>query len=268
MDTLLESIRGRPDLQLFLDYDGTLSEIVPDPSRAFLSPEMRAILGKVASICPVAIVTGRKEATIRDFLAPLDERVILATSHGLEIFFPGESDFRVGQEFLAPLQAVKSRVQSALPDLPQGVRVEDNALSVSVHYRQVEGGEGGVEVGVIEQFVDNLSSEFPTLRKTIGKCVFEFRPRLDWDKGKAVQYILDRKFIEKKFPIYLGDDVTDEDAFLVVNQLGGISVQIGNHKPHTHAKVVLPSVDHVQLFLHKLAETHAAPDHVLRLSQI
>ena len=247
MDSLLDSVRGHKDLLIFLDYDGTLSEIVTDPSRAFLSPSMRETLSKLVESHSIAVVTGRKEATIRAFISPLDSNIILATSHGLEIFFPDDSPLRVGAEFLAPLQAVKRRLDAALPALPPGVTVEDNALSVSLHYRQVRTSE---EILVVENLVDSLTLEFPTLRKALGKCVFEFRPRLDWHKGRAVEFI-HRKFLGK-FPVYLGDDVTDEDAFEVVNRLGGISVQIGNHKASTHAQFILPSVLHVENFLNFL----------------
>lgn len=259
MDGLTEGIRGREDLVIFLDYDGTLSSIVPDPSAAFMTDRMRDILAKLCAKYPVAVVTGRKEATIRKFLQPLDENLILATSHGLEVFFPGDSEpFTVGSEFRAPLAIVRRQLEEACASgrLPRGVHVEDNLLSVSVHYRQIERES---DISFVEDFVDALVRQpevADKLRKATGKCVFEFRPNIDWHKGRAVEYVFERKFLRKPFPIYLGDDVTDEDAFAVVNALGGVTVQVGNHKHHTLAQHTLQSVEQVGDFLARLV-THS-----------
>merc|ERR1712224_439729 len=101
-----------------------------------------------------------------------------------------------------------------------GMLVEDNTFSLSVHYRNV--AEEDRPMG--EQAVEEVLSTRPMLRKTDGKMVYELRPAVDWHKGKAVEWLLD--VIKQDcpeglefFPIYIGDDVTDEDAFRVMESL-------------------------------------------------
>ena len=76
--------------------------------------------------------------------------------------------------------------------------------------------------------VEQVLSEMPMLKRTEGKMVYELRPSADWDKGKAVAWLLEqiRKEYEDVdvFPVYIGDDVTDEDAFRIMNELGGIGI--------------------------------------------
>ena len=238
MDGLLHTMKSRSDLVVFLDYDGTLAEIVADPATAVISADLQATLLKLTRLFPVAIVTGRKESTIRGFLGDVANHVILATSHGLEICFPDDTPrLSVGIHFRTALEHVQRLVATALSSLPPGVAVEDNWLSVSVHYRQVQ---AIADIAKLEDFVDSLVPLFPSLRKTVGKCVFEFRPQCDWHKGRAVDHVL-KRLAEKSAPfaVYFGDDVTDEDAFAVVNEAGGLSIQIGNHKTHTQAQCLL-----------------------------
>ena len=103
--------------------------------------------------------------------------------------------------------------------------VEDNTFSVSVHYRMVAEGEDRERVN---EEVDQLVADMPMLRKTYGKMVYELRPSVDWHKGKAVEWLMEqfKKSSEDDtiFPVYIGDDVTDEDAFAIMGGLGGVGI--------------------------------------------
>ena len=191
----------------------------------------------MAARYPTAIVSGRARATAQG-LVQLDE-LYYAGSHGFDITGPlrsSEGDnsegaspakpsisYQVADNFRPALEQAKERVEEALKNI-KGSLVEDNTFSVSVHYRMVAEGE---DRETVERVVDELIGEMPMLRKTHGKMVYELRPSADWNKGKAVEYLAEQireELGDDVFPIYIGDDVTDEDAFAVMADLGGIGI--------------------------------------------
>jgi trehalose-phosphatase len=94
-----------------------------------------------------------------------------------------------------------------------------------VHYRHV----ADADLPEVEAAVDRALAEHPSLMRFSGKKVIEMRPDLEWNKGKAVEYILD--YLEDAaagpvFPIYFGDDVSDEDAFRAVRAKGGLAILV------------------------------------------
>jgi len=109
---------------------------------------------------------------------------------------------------------------------------------------------------MVEAAVDQLLAETPDLRKTLGKKVFELRPRFDWDKGKAVSWLLEALGLHgpEVLPFYLGDDTTDEDAFVALTERG-IGILVGSSARETAARYVLDRPADVQRFLRKLAGT-------------
>eukprot|EP00920_Eleutheroschizon_duboscqi_P037374 GHVT01089580.1.p1 GENE.GHVT01089580.1~~GHVT01089580.1.p1 ORF type:complete len:625 (-),score=184.43 GHVT01089580.1:1085-2959(-) len=142
--------------------------------------------------------------------------VMYAASHGFHIE-AGQEDFchKVGQQYLPQLREARHILQERLGHVP-GFAVEDNEFAVSVHYRNVP----TQCVPCIEQCVDEVLAFFPHLRKTHGKKVFEIKIDVDWDKGRAVLWLLDALGVsprdDRVLLIYMGDDVTDEDAFRAV----------------------------------------------------
>ncbi|KAK4535168.1 hypothetical protein CDCA_CDCA04G1193 [Cyanidium caldarium] len=138
-------------------------------------------------------------------------------------------------------------------DIP-GILVEDNHYSLSVHFRKCDPRD----VGTIEKLVDSVAYE-NGLRKTHGKCVFELRPAVKWDKGRAAEWILETIENEEQrhvVPIYIGDDVTDEDALKVVIQRGGFGVIVtDDDERETHATMRLRDTSEVLRFLHNFAST-------------
>lgn len=195
---------------VFLDYDGTLTPIVDDHAGAFLAAEARDALRALSRLCPVAIVSGRGLDVLRG-LVGLDS-LHYAASHGFEISGPeGGGEERVtGIEFLPELDAAERELRAALAGIA-GHAVERKRLSIAVHYRQV----AATDVGALKAIVGRVLAAHPRLRRGLGKKVLELQPDVDWDKGRAVLWLLDRlgRAGADAVPVFIGDDVTDEDAF-------------------------------------------------------
>ena len=94
----------------------------------------------------------------------------------------------------------------------------------------------------------------PHFKSDKGKKLLEIKPNVDWDKGKALLWILEKLGLqdkEKYIPLYIGDDVTDEDAFRVLKDTG-LGILVGAHGERTNAKYKLKNVYQVRIFLDKL----------------
>ncbi|KAJ6413592.1 hypothetical protein OIU84_006398 [Salix udensis] len=159
-EQIIDASKGK-QIVMFLDYDGTLSPIVDDPDRAFMSKQMRATVRKLARFFPTAIVSGR----CRD-----------KGSEGVV--------FQAGSEFLPMIDEKWSG---------------------------------------LAQVVKSVLKEYPKLRLTRGRKVLEIRPTIKWDKGKALEFLLESLGFANctdVFPVYIGDDRTDEDAFKVLRERG------------------------------------------------
>lgn len=236
---------------VFLDYDGTLTPIVERPDLAVLSEDMQATVKALAGLCTVAIISGRDRADV-ERLVGLDE-LVYAGSHGFDIAGPDglEVQHEEGGAFAAIVHRAAERLREALAPI-EGALVEPKRFAVAVHYRQVAEGE----VSMVETAVDQLLAEASDLRKTYGKKVFELRPRLDWDKGKAVSWLLEALGLHGPdvLPFYLGDDTTDEDAFATLAERG-VGILIGCPARETAAAYVLDRPADVQRFLRNLAGT-------------
>jgi trehalose 6-phosphate phosphatase len=242
---------------VFLDYDGTLTPIVERPDQAILTAEMRAIVRDLARTCTVAIVSGRDRADVQR-LVGLDS-LVYAGSHGFDIAGPdGLTVYHEeGTAFAADVRHAADQLRRALAPVA-GALVEPKRFAVAVHYRQV----ATEQVPAVEAAVDRVLEDVPQLRKTFGKKVFELRPRLDWDKGEAVLWLLRALGLDgpEVLPFYLGDDTTDEDAFAVLEEQG-IGILVGCSARETAARYVLDRPEDVGRFLRCLAATLAARCH-------
>jgi len=248
----LEAIRdlvGGRRLAVFLDYDGTLTPIVERPELAVLAPEMRESLRRLATVCTTAIVSGR---ALADVAALVDvPELVYSGNHGFEIRGPGGSSLEhdQGREFQAQVAQARERIADRIRGVP-GAFVEDKTYSLSVHYRQ----SPAERVGEIEAAVDAELADLPGLRKHLGKKVFEVRPRMEWDKGKAVLWLLSTLGLdgEDVLPLYVGDDVTDEDAFRALAGRG-LGVLVAEDRRRSAARYGLRDTGEVRRFLDALA---------------
>eukprot|EP00170_Pyropia_yezoensis_P001972 contig_8422_g1976 len=221
LQAALDAGRRRP--VFFLDYDGTLTPIVKDPDSALLSDEMRGVLSEVATLFPTAIVSGRGRIKLQSLIGLHDHQgLYYAGSHGFDISGPmgGDDSLRrkVASETLPVLKRASSQLVATVADF-SGSQVENNELAVSVHYRNLVDKQ---QLPALESRVDGVLSDHPGLSKHHGKCVFELRPQSNWHKGKAVEYLLDALALggPDVLPIYIGDDISDEDAFAALHGRG------------------------------------------------
>jgi alpha,alpha-trehalase len=240
-------------LAVFLDYDGTLTPIVDRPELAVLSEEMRGIVRDLAERCPVAVVSGRDRVDI-ERLVELDG-LVYAGSHGFDIAGPGglRKEHERAAAFLPALDRAEERLRWEVAGI-DGALVERKKFAIAVHYRLVAENE----VAHVERAVAAVAAEITDLRRTAAKKVFALRPRVDWDKGWAVLWLLTALGLDREdvLPLYIGDDDTDEDAFAALKGRGlGILVAEADHP--TAAEYVLADPLEVGRFLADLAATLA-----------
>ncbi len=231
---------------VFLDYDGTLTPIVEDHTQAFLPEETRAALVELARHCPVAIVSGRDLATLRGLVGL--EQVYYAGSHGFEIRGPSgwQESLDRGVEALPEIDAAEGELRARLAPVA-GSAVERKRFSIAAHYRRV----AAADVPRVEAVVDEVLAGRRGLRKGHGKKVFEVQPEIDWNKGRAVQWLLERLALDRAgiLPVYAGDDITDEDAFRTLAGAGLTLVVRGPDDRATAADYALADSDDVRRFL-------------------
>ncbi|MFN3180304.1 MAG: trehalose-phosphatase [Thermus sp.] len=190
-----------------LDYDGTLAPIAPRPEEAFPHPEALEVLGALMARYPLYVVTGRRVADLAGLLPLPGLRVV--GGHGLE---EGE----VGGESRPLFPVDLSPLRRALPSCP-GVWLEDKGFALAFHYRGAEDEERARAclegwLGAHEELLQALG-----LEALAGKKVLEIKPK-GASKGQAVLSLLPRH--PGHTPIYIGDDITDEDAFQALKGRG------------------------------------------------
>ena len=245
---IFQQIVGR-NPAVFLDYDGTLTPIVSRPEDAVLDHNMRQTLEELAANCFVAVISGRDLKDVQN-LVGLDD-IFYAGSHGFDIAGPKGQRLahQSGEDFLPALDRAEATLRARLEDNIPGVQIERKKFSVAVHYRRADAGR----VGEVEKVVDQVQAESGRLRKSTGKKIFELQPDLDWHKGKALLWLLDRLGLDRPdvVPFYLGDDVTDEDAFKVL-QDRGIGIAVQDAPTPTAARYRLRDPEEVERFLKAL----------------
>uniref|UniRef100_J3M085 Trehalose 6-phosphate phosphatase n=1 Tax=Oryza brachyantha TaxID=4533 RepID=J3M085_ORYBR len=256
-DQIVASAQNKK-IVLFLDYDGTLSPIVNDPEKAFMSPEMRATVKNVAKHFPTAIVSGRSRDKVFDFVKLTE--IYYAGSHGMDILAStADSDsttketreaklFQPASEFLTMITEVSKSLIEVTKAI-KGATVENNKFCVSVHYRNVDKKNWKL----VAQVVNNVLQDFPSLKVSSGRKVLEVRPTINWDKGKAVEFLLHSLGFddsENVLPIYIGDDKTDEDAFKVLRERkNGCGILVSHVPKKTEAFFRLKDPSEVMILL-------------------
>ena len=248
-DRLRDRIRNR-SVALFLDYDGTLAPIADSPEKALLSESMRNAVSDVSSRCTVAVISGRDLADVEKMVGI--DGIYYAGSHGFDINGP-EIDgihYQKGTEYLPLLGRVEKELKKSFPDT-KGIFIERKKFSIAVHYRKA----GDKDIEKAEYAVDDIIRENSGLKKSSGKKIFEIQPDIHWDKGKAIYWIMDKLDMKspETFPIYLGDDTTDEDAFRAIKG-HGLGIVVTERVRETEADQMLRDTTEVEIFLMRLAQ--------------
>lgn len=247
-DEIRNRLAGKTPM-VFLDYDGTLTPIVDDHTKALLAEDMRAAVAELARHCAVIIVSGRDLGKLQALVRL--KSVWYAGSHGFEIVGPEGSieQLERGTDFLPELDEVERALRAALADV-EGHAVERKKFSIAVHYRQVAPDA----VGTLRSILDETLSDHPGLRLGHGKKVFEIRPDIDWSKGEAVRWILQQTHTDRLriAPLYVGDDITDEDAFHVLAGRGLCIAVRHDESRHTAADYTVADTQEVKRLLEML----------------
>ena len=235
----------------FFDVDGTLLEIAATPSGVKVEGELIAIMRRLHECTggAVAFISGRNVADI-DALFP-GLRLPIAGQHGLE-----RRDASGAMHHHAPQgvdwPGLKTRIHTAFADI-EGLLLEDKGLSLAVHFRQQPSLEGRV-AETLQRLVAGAGD---AIKLQPGKCVLEVKPA-GRDKGTAIAEFMAEPPFAGRRPVFVGDDVTDEYGFRVVNDLGGDSVKVGDGK--SAARWRLENVQAVRAWLADLLAQAARAD--------
>jgi trehalose 6-phosphate phosphatase len=223
MTRLLQAVPPGLPLAVFLDYDGTLVAIRRRPDLARLGPDRRAELGRLGRTAFVGIVSGRPLAEVRRMVGL--RGLAYLGNHGMEIRAKGRTWVQPDAARKARSVGRAARAVAVRTRGIPGVLVEDKGLTASVHYRTVAARHHARLRAIV---ADEVRRSRGGLVLTQGKKVFEIRPNVPWDKGRGVLALLRReRGLRSSFPVYIGDDRTDEDAFRALRGRG-LTVRVGS----------------------------------------
>ncbi len=247
-------ILSRKEPVIFLDYDGTLSPIVTRPEDAIISNEMKDTLKSLASKFTVAIVTGRDKEDVENLVGL--EELIYAGSHGYIISGPNNlfMEHPDSKKIIPKLDEIQEEVEKELKEKTEGTQIDRKRYAIGIHYRNARPEDEKVVYDIANKILDKHKGH----KIGEGKKIVEIKPDLDWHKGKAVEWILGALELTGKdhvAPVFIGDDVTDEDAFKIL-QDKGIGIMVGSHGQKTYATYSLKNVFQVREFFNNLIELY------------
>jgi trehalose-phosphatase len=233
-------IHSADSVALFLDFDGTLAHIQSAPDEAYLSPSTRLAITRLVANPRVRVwvISGRMRDDVRG-----RTRVPGVTYLGLH-GWEGRSPAALRPETKCAFEVAKLSLRERVGPL-RGIRIEDKGSAFAVHYRQAAENESSLARNEMLAAMVSLNGGFRLLN---GHKVWEILPREVGDKGSAVRRELSR-FEQRALPIYIGDDVTDESAFLALPD--GLTIRVGR-QALTRGHFQLRDPGEVRLFLEQL----------------
>lgn len=207
-----------PQVALFLDFDGTLVDIAPQPEDVVVPTGLVDTLRQLSVQLngALAVVSGRKLTELDAFLAPL--QLPTAAEHGAQQRMPGGQTLRLASPDLREV----TRLATALAESHDGLRVEIKPAGVALHYRHAPELEA-----ICLQLMLEASRTTPGLELLRGKFVFEIKP-VGVNKGTAIEAFMVDAAFAGRHPLFAGDDVTDEAGFAVMQHLSGHGIKVGD----------------------------------------
>ncbi|MGP3593363.1 trehalose-phosphatase [Vagococcus sp. WN89Y] len=228
----------------FFDLDGTLADIKPHPDEVTIPDDVLARLSLLAELNDgaLALISGRSITELEQLSQPY--HFPLAGVHGAERRDINGHTHRISlpDNIRLPLEKALRQELAAL----DGVELEVKGMAFALHYRQ-----GPQHESTLYELAKNVVARYPELAMQPGKCVIELKPA-GINKGEAIAEFLRSAPFAGKTPVFLGDDLTDEHGFVVVNKLGGISIKVGAGA--TQAKWRLARVQDVYQWLESITD--------------
>lgn len=244
---LIVQVSKHQHIILFLDIDGTISEFHPNPAQSTIHPTLLKTIHHLDALTLLTLVTGRSVQQAQTMIQPY--RWDIVGSHGLEYSkskIQQHIDFKI--ESLNQLEAFIQLLSKQTPQL----RIEVKRYSIALHFRE-HPELASVAKAIAQHCLDRFSEYFEIKS---GKCVYELVPK-GTNKGSAIAHIIEECDLHADgngmhyYPIFIGDDVTDESGFRVINQFHGCSIKVGSGQ--TEATHHLNNVSQVQYFLEGLS---------------
>ena len=250
-------IVGKKSLFIGLDYDGTLTPIVQHPDQAQLARGTKSLLADLCDLpdALVCIISGRSCQDVRRRVGV--SRIIYAGNHGMEIKGKGLSfSVRDSKKIAKEVSGICRNLNQSLKGIA-GVWVENKGLTASVHYRLAESEEAREAKSIVYPMI----KDYLGLRLAKGKKVWEIKPDIDWNKGKAMSYVLSAclekswRSKSKSIVVYIGDDQTDEDVFSLLRQDGITALVSKRPRQSSSAQFFLTHPQEVISFLEWLGNS-------------
>ncbi|PKO83188.1 MAG: trehalose-phosphatase [Betaproteobacteria bacterium HGW-Betaproteobacteria-11] len=210
---------ARPDWAFFLDVDGTLIEFADSPGAVHVDDALLGLVARLHRTCggALALISGRCLTDLEQRLGSV--RIPLAGQHGLERRDAGGRRHAHATP-AAQKRELRQRLDSLVAQHP-GLLLEDKGLTLALHYRQAP-----QLAAWLHRLLGRLIEQTEGLQLQKGKRVLEIKPA-GFDKGSAIAEFMAEAPFHGRIPVFIGDDVTDEDGFARVNLLGGHSIKVG-----------------------------------------
>ncbi|MBL7158321.1 MAG: trehalose-phosphatase [Candidatus Omnitrophica bacterium] len=241
---ILDKIKKKRKIFLFLDYDGTLTPIRKKPRLAKISTRTRKLLNKISKKkwAGVFIVSGRSIKNLRSLIRL--KSICYIGNHGFEMEGPSVRYLHpAGRKAKPIMKKLYGILKKEI--LIKGIVFDDKEYTLSLHYRMVRKSERLKVKEKFKKVISGFNKNYP-IKITHGKKVFEIRPRVAWDKGKIVKKVMRNK--KNILPISIGDDITDEDMFRAVGKRG-ITIIVSAKKKKSFAQYRVSSTSEVVKFL-------------------
>jgi len=234
-----------PDWCFFLDVDGTLVDISERPNAVCIDASLRDLLHRLAVLTEgaVALISGRSIVDIDRLFLPM--RLPVAGQHGLERrdTLGNTHVFKCKAE---SLREVVQRLERLVVQYP-GLELENKGMTLAMHYRRAP-DLAPMVASVMHQVSGILGDGFELLP---GKMLLEIKPR-GKNKGTAIADFMQEEPFRARVPVYIGDDITDECGFTLVNKMRGYTLKVGDGV--THAKWRLADPTAVRAWLMTFAD--------------
>jgi trehalose 6-phosphate phosphatase len=231
---------------LFLDVDGTLIELTDSPLETFADPELKALLNHVAERLggALALVSGRSIEYLDALFSPL--RLPAAGLHGVER--RKASGALHGASFVDTQLTQARTAVNALVEAHPGTSVEDKGRTIAVHFRMAPQFEAFVRQS-LTAIAEPLGKNYHIQE---GNMVLEIKPR-GFTKATAIKAFMKEPPFSGRKPVFVGDDLTDQDGFRLVEDQGGISIAVGER---VHGQFRLDNASAVRGWLQEIASLH------------